>query len=309
MERSPKSNMDRPHIMSPSQLARRFECSGSDIGIPGLTTVGRYRYTAAYEHLRTQSHPDELLICFLARGRQTYRANHLLHHLRGGDHYIVFPGEPHDSAGFPEEKGELYWLGLRIRRTRQPLLCLDAAASTALRQSLLELPSRHFTAPPETRTLFEELIQALPRPQAKIKQLGAASAVLRLLLATIAASQRNHHAEPSPRVQRSIDYIKKQITTPLYVPELARVIGLSESRFKARFRREVGVPPGEHILRLKVEAACQYLALPDHSITEIAHRLGFSTSQYFATVFRRFMGTTPREFQQNATIPRARLRD
>lgn len=279
--------------MTPAQLARRFECDARATGIPGLSTVGRYRYTTAYEHLRTQSHPDELLVCFLARGRQTYRVNGKLHHLRGGDLYLVFPGEPHDSAGFPEEKGELYWLGLRVRPARQPFLLLDGSASTALRRTLLTLPSRHFTAEAGTRELLEELIRQLPNPRSKIEQLVAVSAVMRLLLSTIRASHRNHHDEPSPRIRRCLEHIAAHVHEPLYVPELARVIGLSESRFKVRFRREVGVPPGEHILREKIAAACALLPRPDTTVTSVAHDLGFSSSQYFATVFRRFTGKTP----------------
>ena len=77
------------------------------------------------------------------------------------------------------------------------------------------------------------------------------------------------------------------------MPEPARAIHLSESRFKARFRREVGLPPGVYILRAKIAAACTELRQPGTRVTELAHRLGFSSSQYFATVFRRFTGLTP----------------
>jgi AraC-like DNA-binding protein len=285
------------HRMTREQLARRLELRGRAVGIPGVNQIGRYRYTAAYEHLRTQTHPGDLEICFLARGRQTYRVKNSLYQLRGGDQYLVFPGEPHDSAGFPEEKGELYWLGLRIRPARTSLLFLDADASAALRRALLALPSRHFTAEPGLRDLWEEILNGLRKARSKIERLAAAAAIQRLLLATLRASHRNQLAQPSPRIQRCLDHIAARVHEPLYVPALARLIGLSESRFKVRFRREVGLPPGEYILRVKIAAATAALAQPGARVTELAHTLGFSSSQYFATVFRRFTGLSPTAYQ------------
>ena len=121
--------------MTPEQLARRFERFERQIGIPGLVEIGRYRYASAYEGLRLRAHPDGLEVSFLARGQQTYRVNDRIYRLRGGDQYLVFPGEPHDSAGMPEEKGVLYWMFLRLQPVGRPLLFLDATASRALRRA------------------------------------------------------------------------------------------------------------------------------------------------------------------------------
>jgi AraC family L-rhamnose operon transcriptional activator RhaR/AraC family L-rhamnose operon regulatory protein RhaS len=46
------------------------------------------------------------------------------------------------------------------------------------------------------------------------------------------------------------------------------------------------------------------MAAPTHrrcgSITDIAVRCGFSTSQYFARRFRQYVGTTPSEFRRRS---------
>ncbi len=68
---------------------------------------------------------------------------------------------------------------------------------------------------------------------------------------------------------------------------------LSLSRFKARFKNEVGLPPADFIMRGKIERARQLLAAGDLSVTQIAMRLGFSSTQYFATAFKRHTGKTP----------------
>ena len=43
--------------------------------------------------------------------------------------------------------------------------------------------------------------------------------------------------------------------TPADVPALAAQAGLSEARFKVRFKEEVGIPPGEYVLRARVDEA------------------------------------------------------
>ena len=76
------------------------------------------------------------------------------------------------------------------------------------------------------------------------------------------------------------------------MPHLARLVRLSPSRFKVRFLEEVGLPPREYVLRHKLGLAEQRLRRGE-SVTSVAHELGFSSSQYFATVFRRFAGHAP----------------
>jgi AraC-like DNA-binding protein len=285
--------------MTPEQQARRFERFERQIGIPGLFEIGRYRYANAYEGLRLRAHPNGLEISFLARGQQTYRVNNEIYRLRGGDQYLVFPGEPHDSAGMPEEKGVLYWIFLKLNPAPRSLLFLDAPASRALRSALLAMPSRHFAAEPGTRELLEEIFAALEHRGSKLDRLGTAALVLRYLFATLRASHRNRRAAPSPRIQRSLAHIAEQVAELPSVPQLARLVRLSPSRFKARFREEVGLPPREHVLRQKLGVAQTWLRRPGATVTGVAHGLGFSSSQYFATVFRRFTGLTPTQFQSS----------
>ncbi|QYM77879.1 AraC family transcriptional regulator [Horticoccus luteus] len=284
------------HVMTPEQKARRTELFAGDIRLPGIVEIGRYHYAAAYEPLRLRTHPDGLEICFLARGRQTYRVNGRIYRLRGGEQYLVFPGEPHDSAGMPEEKGELYWLFVRLKPARQRLLFLTAAASADLRRELLAMPARHFAAAPGTRELLEEIFALVPTARSRADRLHVASRVLQFLLATIRASQRNRRAAPSPRIQRCLDHIARHPADPLTVPHLARLVRLSPSRFKMRFRAEIGLPPREYVLRHKLSLADIRLRRGE-AVTAVAHDLGFSSSQYFATVFRRFAGHPPSALQ------------
>jgi AraC-like DNA-binding protein len=58
----------------------------------------------------------------------------------------------------------------------------------------------------------------------------------------------------------------------------------------------MGIAPHEFILRCKVETAKKFLRDQNRNVTDTAMELGFSSSQYFATVFKRFTQQTPLEF-------------
>jgi AraC-like DNA-binding protein len=283
--------------------AGRIDLSVRDINLPGVLEIGSYHYKSAQRGLQGVAHAGCFGICHLVRGVQTYRVGDELCHLRGGDQLLTFPGEALDTAGTPEEKGHLHWLVLRMQPLEAPLLFLDVTAAVALRKALLALPNRHFAAHPDADELAATILNTLQkRPARMLARMAVAQWLLRYIFQMLEASGRDQAARPSPRIQRCLDHIAGHLHETLSVPELANLIGLSESRFKNRFRDEVGIPPGDYVLRTKITAACRDLEISGSTITSVAHAFGFSSSQYFATVFRRFMGLTPTAYKRRQSI-------
>jgi AraC-like DNA-binding protein len=128
--------------------------------------------------------------------------------------------------------------------------------------------------------------------------------LLEWLTLVIECARTNPAGGPDRDILRVLDEIEKRIEHLRSVEDLAAVAGLSVSHFHAKFRRQTGISPAEYLTRWKLERAKAMLASGRHSVTETAHRLGFSSSQYFATVFRKFVRCTPRSF-----LPKARTRE
>jgi AraC-like DNA-binding protein len=61
-------------------------------------------------------------------------------------------------------------------------------------------------------------------------------------------------------------------------------------------------------LQTKIEAAQKRLRAGGDSITQIAMDLGFVSSQYFATVFKRIAGQTPRDYRTSLVSYRPSMR-
>lgn len=260
---------------------------------PGLW-LGHYNYTKARgEGLLAHAHTGAMEFCFLVKGRQTYHVSGRNYRLRGGDVFVTFPDEWHSTGGLPEEKGVLYWLTVRMPSPGKPFLGLAPSGGKLLARELRRLKVRHFRGDWTMKKLLDEVTLAQHRRKSPLHALATANRIHEFLLRVIERSRAASPATPGG-LQEVLRYIESHLDEPLPVPTLAARAKLSVSRFKARFKEETGVPPAEYILRAKIERA--KTLLPKSTVTETAYTLGFSSSQYFATVFKRFTGRRPGEF-------------
>jgi AraC-like DNA-binding protein len=106
------------------------------------------------------------------------------------------------------------------------------------------------------------------------------------------------------RIQVVIDYMNANLGKKITLGELARVIGLSPSSpgyFINMFKAETGIPPGEYLMRLRIEKAAHLLATTFLSVKEITIQTGFGyLSRGFQGYFRRYYGMTPIEYRRHA---------
>jgi AraC-like DNA-binding protein len=283
-----------------------------DLPLPGFVLLGRYQHSAADPAIGPHQHWDEIEICFLERGEQTFRVGGLVHRMRGNDQFFTFPDEVHDTANLPEERGILYWLILKLKPAGN-FLGLSATQAAWLQDELRRMPTRHFRGDPDCARILGEMKDLfvegrdLPPKLRHYRQLALQALLLRYLTLTIRASREGVQGSASPLMQRLLHYIEGHLHQPVEVPRLAEVARLSPSRCKARFKKEIGVPPAEFWLRKKIERAI--VLLKSRSVTAVAYDLGFSSSQYFATVFKRYTLINPSQFHvkspRESYLPRA----
>jgi AraC-like DNA-binding protein len=258
---------------------------------------GRYEYCSAQPGLSTHIHPGTVEICYLERGFQTYCVEGREYHLVGGDVFVTTPGEPHDTGGYAEDRGILYWLNLKIPEAGQPLLMLPPDESAALIQKLCCLPRRHFAGRSVLKQVLNEVFAHCEQAPHPLARLAVSNELVRYILEIINCAYRSDEAQHSPPIARIVERIKSHPERNYALTLLAQQAGLSLSRFKTNFKSQVGLAPHEFILRCKVDMAKKLLLNPQRSVTSIAMELGFSSSQYFATVFRRFTNQTALEFR------------
>ena len=86
----------------------------------------------------------------------------------------------------------------------------------------------------------------------------------------------------------------------LDLPRLARIAGLSPSRFHAVFRAAFGVAPARWIQERRLGRARELLAGSELPVNEVAQRAGFQDPFHFSRLFKRREGLAPVAYRERS---------
>ena len=84
------------------------------------------------------------------------------------------------------------------------------------------------------------------------------------------------------------------------IGSLALEVYLSHTGLIKKFTKQVGVPPSQYLIMLRMRYAKQLLLLGDMPINEIAARCGYSNAYYFTNAFHKSFGVSPSGFRKRA---------
>jgi AraC-like DNA-binding protein len=107
-------------------------------------------------------------------------------------------------------------------------------------------------------------------------------------------------------VRRVLRVVREEIGTrdDFSLEEMARIAGLSPSRFMHVFTASVGVPLRPYILWLRLQVACGEM-IRGTSIAGASQRAGFADAAHLTRTLRRMMGMTPGELIRRRAETRA----
>lgn len=101
------------------------------------------------------------------------------------------------------------------------------------------------------------------------------------------------------RIGTAISELEKNYTEPIDLDKLAAIANMTKRSLLRAFKKAIGVSPIAYLIEVRIRRATDLLQRDDLSITEVAQRVGFEDSNYFARQFRTVMGTTPTVFRRN----------
>jgi len=94
-------------------------------------------------------------------------------------------------------------------------------------------------------------------------------------------------------------YIEDHLAEAIPLKSLAELVGLSCFHFARAFKQSFGMPPHRFHLSRRVEHAKILLAIPSHSVTEIAFDLGYGSLSAFINIFSKLTGQTPTQYRRS----------
>ena len=256
--------------------------------LPELHTVGWDRFKAASpQSLAPHVHPHAYEICYLVDGAVDWWTEREPVTLRRGDITVTRPGEWHGGVHSVMHPCELFWCQVAPHG-------LPDALATGLSGG----NRRVFAGSDAVAASFDALL-AEHRTDYPLAQ-TAARAVLHTLIVTVirAANQPQQTRPLSPPIRVALERLSADLAAPYAVEVAAHTVGLTVPRFVEQFCAEVGETPAQWRIRKRLQAAQTALHEPGATVTEVAHRFGFASSQYFATVFKRRFGLSPGEWKE-----------
>jgi AraC-like DNA-binding protein len=105
------------------------------------------------------------------------------------------------------------------------------------------------------------------------------------------------------RLKRVIEYVDTNLANKIALLDLAAVAGLSRMHFACQFRAATGLRPHEFLLSRRIQRSKELMRGTSMTIVEIALTVGFLTQAHFTTVFKRFVGYTPRQWRMASQLP------
>ncbi len=257
----------------------------------GIRLIGRYRCRGA-TLLPAHAHAGVFELCFVARGTMSYELGGRRCDIGAGELHLCRPGVSHAGVNDRLSPCLLYWMEIAPER-----LLPDSAAAgffQAASDGKIAL-----TVPEHWESDFETLLDecAADRPD-RAEMLRVRVGALLIGLAREWTQSGSRRRSFSPPVAAVVTAMRSDEGGRRPLAQVLAVSGLASSATYRRFREEVGYSPHEYRLRLRVALAQRLLADRRVSVTEAALRANFSSSQYFAGVFRKVTGSSPRRWRE-----------
>ncbi|MBS7256619.1 AraC family transcriptional regulator [Flavobacterium branchiicola] len=106
----------------------------------------------------------------------------------------------------------------------------------------------------------------------------------------------------SDRLAEVFKYVKSNYKEEISLDEIAKIANLTPTSFCRMFKAKTKKPFVEYLNEIRVSNACKYLIETDLGISEIAYECGYKTASNFNKLFKKLIGTTPKEYRKNTLV-------
>lgn len=264
------------------------------LNIPGLHMMGHASLYNGDEEMKAHFHkyPEFVVV---VKGRQQYAAGEKKRLLYGNEMIVTDSYELHGN--YVQDICEMVWFQIDLS-VAENFLGLSSWRGEYLFNRIQNYHTRVKKISKGDVSLLKNAFYLLGSKKTAMQVMGYndfLEFVLKNLCTEEEAEQKENNSED---IERALSFIHENLLFNPSNETIAEQCSLSVSRFKAKFKEQMGVTPHSYMNALKIDSAKVYLKNEKLSVTEIAHMLNFSSSNHFASVFKKYAGCTPTKFRE-----------
>jgi AraC-like DNA-binding protein len=237
------------------------------------------------EALQNRSHHRFVLACNLETSGHVHVDNLALP-FNPGEAMLILPYQFHHFSLL--DSSRLKWLFCTFEL--QPRTFLEP-----LRNRVIRIGEK-------TRFAYNELLEEWHQPHAELQSAQLQTVLLHLLLSLKQDRQltgTDLPPEPEDNLLRTVNRLMAEWRgRVVVVNDLAKEMGISESRLRVLFKEAAGIPLGSYIQNYRLNRAMALLHTSDLPIADVAEEAGFGSPQAFSRIFRKETGQTPRDYRK-----------
>ncbi len=102
----------------------------------------------------------------------------------------------------------------------------------------------------------------------------------------------------SKTIIKTSEYIYNHLTEKINLDDICQELNINKSYLCELFKKETGITILQYTQKLKIEAAKKMLIYTDYSSTDISNYFNFASHSHFISIFKKFTGMTPKEYQK-----------
>jgi AraC family L-rhamnose operon regulatory protein RhaS len=282
--------------------------------LPAVKTIGFWDADHSQAWGLDWHRNEGIELTFLESGQLPFAVDQQRCRLQPDDLTFTRPWQRHRVGDPLVTAGRLHWLILDVgvRRPDQPWrwpawLVLTKTDRDQLTDVLRHTEQAVWHATSEIRACFQQIGRAVEADcnGSNVSRLAVRINELLLLVLEMFRRDRVPLNTSLSTTRRTVELFWGDLRANLEhlalswsVRDMARRCGLGVTHFVHHTKQLTNMTPGQYLNSCRLEAASKLLlAEPEQSVTQIALACGFSSSQYFATVFGRQFACSPRQFR------------
>ncbi len=285
--------------------------------LEGIMSVGFWDASAKQEW-GLETHCNEgIELTFMETGRLNFTVEKK-YTLKPGDMTLTRPWQPHSLGDPCITPGRLHWviLDVGVRKPHQKWrwpqwFILEPEDIKQLTVLMRQNENPVGSAGPGIAACFQKIAKVLQGADNSLK-ISRLTILINELFLSLYETLKNRRMKLEPELitsNRTVELFleslignQQLLARQWSIDSMADFCHLGVTHFTRLCKTLSNMTPMQYLNTQRIEAAAMMMQQkPERSITEIAFHCGFNSSQYFATVFKKIKGQSPKQYQQKAS--------